>query len=55
MQIGTQMNEKELRDKIAQEILAFNFVTPPNDPIMTAMFNAQNVAKMRLAELVRSA
>jgi hypothetical protein len=49
------MNEKELREQIAEEILAFNFVTPPNDPIMTAMFNAQNLAKMRLAELVRGA
>jgi hypothetical protein len=49
------MNEKELREQIAEEILAFNFVNPPNDLIMTAMFNAQNLAKMRLAELVRGA
>jgi hypothetical protein len=49
------MNEQELREQIANEIMAFEFITPPNDPIMTAMFNAQNVAKLRLAQLVKSA
>ena len=49
------MNEQELRQQIADEILAFEFVNPPQDPIMQAMFNAQNVAKLRLAQLVRGA
>ena len=49
------MNEKELREQIAQEILAFEFANPPQDLIAQAIFNAQNVAKMRLAQLVRGA
>ena len=49
------MNEQQLREQIFQEIMAIEFITPSNDPMMQAMFNAQNVAKMRIAQVVRGA
>jgi hypothetical protein len=51
------MSEKELREKIAQEILEFKVPEAPTgayaNPMFDAMYNAQVTIQTRLAELVR--